>query len=505
MRVTSVISVLFASAFLFGAGASGEKICDHEVVLDSQGRLLPWTSYDHVLRGSFEFLKNCKTYPGKLGEDPLYLVTSKLTDDGQYMAKQNNQGSNVYYAAETLARYYAYSGDRAAFEPVRKLLDRVLMFHTPSDWAWPRVPRTQDDTPDGEYSDETSEPDKMCMVGHGYIRFFKLTGEKKYLDAAFEIAKTVFKNIGEGDENHSPLPFRVNLKTGAVLDPYTADIAMPLKFIDALIDAGAPDSASLAEKRDTLKNWLLKYPMNNYRWTGYYEDVKVDHENMTQHLPMETARYMLQRKELFPEWKTQVPALINWTRDRFAETRRHGAASVREQDGCDFEMSSHTARYASVVAEWCGETADAADREEARASLALATYSSFNKYSDGEKALNYTGIGYSCPWFSDSYYDYLPHIMDGMAQIPDMAPDNENHMLRSTSTITNIAYEKDKIAYSAYDKKGAELLRITFEPQVFADGKPLDQSKWTFGEFHGATNVLRIQREDASSVEIKAK
>ena len=129
------IAVTVASLTLLMSASQAENLCDHEVVLDEQGRLLPWTSFDRILRGSMEYIKHCPTAPTKFGDDPWYLITSKLTEEGGFTRNQNNQAGNVYYAVETLARYYAYSGDRAAVEPIRKLVDRVLMYHTPDDWA----------------------------------------------------------------------------------------------------------------------------------------------------------------------------------------------------------------------------------------------------------------------------------------------------------------------------------------------------------------------------------
>ncbi|MCX5757834.1 MAG: hypothetical protein NTU83_04885 [Candidatus Hydrogenedentes bacterium] len=382
-----------------------------------------------------EYVKHCFTARSKFGDDPWYLVTSSLTPETKFKYNQNNQGSNVFYAVETLARYYAYSGDHDAFKFVRLLVDRVLLYHTPGDWAWAHVPRTQDDTPDGQYTDETSEPDKMCMAGSGYIRFYKLTGERKYFDAAQGIARTIVKHMREGNADKSPLPFRVNLKTGEIIEPYTANMVAAVAFFDALIALGDTQSGSLPEKRAALWRWILEYPMTNYRWSGYYEDVKKDvNNNLNQQIPMETARYMMRLRDDASDWRTHVPALLEWVRNRFGKTKRFGATSICEQDGCFYEMSSHTARYASVAALWYGFTGKPEDREEARASFAVATYSAFSKYSEGDRAVNYVGLGYARPWFSDSYVDYLPHIIDGMAEMPDMAPDNENHINKSWPT-----------------------------------------------------------------------
>ena len=498
----SWVLIMFA-AMAAGSDAWCEQLCDHEVVLDAQGRLQPWTSYDHIIRGSMEYIKHCRTEKTAFGDDPWYLITSKLNEDGSFKRNQNNQGSNAYYAVETLARYYAYSGDRAAFDSVRLLLDRILKYHTPADWAWPRVPRTQDDSPDGEYTDDHSEVDKIAMVGSAYIRFYKLTGERKYLDAALDIAKTVAPHVAAGDAEHSPLPFRVNLKTGGVLDAYTSNMVAVVMFFDAVIES-AGGNAEYGAKRDALWRWIIEYPVANNRWSGYYEDVKTDALNLNHQMPVDTARYMLRHPDRVPDFKQRAPALLSWVRDRFGKTQRFGATSIREQDCCFKEMSSHTARYAAVVALWYGVSGDPKDREEARASFALATYSAFSKYSQGDRAVNYVGVGYVNPWFSDSYFDYVPHILDGMAELPDLAPENADHILGSTSSITDIAYAPGRIEYTAADPAGSEILRITFTPRVLAEGKPLDASSWDYGEFRGVRGLLRIRREDVRHVVVEA-
>ena len=95
---------------------AADKLCDHEVVLDKDGRLLPWTSYDNVIKWSMNYIKHCPTTPTKFGDDPWYLVTSKLTAKAEFIRNQNCQGSHAYWGVETLTRYYAYSGDAEAIK-----------------------------------------------------------------------------------------------------------------------------------------------------------------------------------------------------------------------------------------------------------------------------------------------------------------------------------------------------------------------------------------------------
>jgi len=498
---TWVIVILLASN-AFGA----EKLCDHEVVLAPDGRLLPWTSFDNVITWSMNYIKRCPTTRTRFGDDPWYLVTSKLTEEAEFLANQNCQGSEAYWAVETLTRYYAYSGDEDALPAVKLIMDRLLYYHTPARWAWPNVPRTQDNSPDGEWTDETGAPDKMCMVGVAYIKFYKLTGDEKYLNAARRIAATVAAHVGRGDARRSPLPFRVNLKNGRVITPYTAHMVAPVIFFDEIIRLGETDNGRYEAVRDLLWQWVLAYPVRNNEWSCYYEDIPGHRVNKNQQIPMETARFMLRRPEMDPEWKEHVPALLAWVKNRLGKTERYGATSIREQDHCNVEMSSHTARYASIAAKWFGATGDPAYREEARASFALATYSAYSKYSKDDMAVNYVGIGYVNPWFTDSYLDYLSHILEGMAELPEMAPADADHIIGTDSIVKKVLYQPGRIEYTTFEPSGNEILRITFHPRtVTADGKPLPAKDWRYGEYRGVPGVLRIHRDAAQNIVIIAE
>lgn len=503
MKKLSIVVVL---TLIVTWGRAQQMILDHEVVI-KDGKLMPWTDYNNVIIWSMNFLKNCPTHKSRFGDDPLYLVTSKLYKDGTFCYKQNNPGSNVYFGMETFKKYYAYTGDTAALIPVRKLIKRVAVYHTPDDWIWANVPRTQDDTPDGEYTDEWSGVDKICMVAIGYLNYYKFTGEKDYFDKAENITRTILQHIQPGNEKKSPLSFMVNLKTGEILDSYCSNMILAVQLFDEMLQIGSStlDKNELKNNRSLLWQWILDYPMKNNSWSGYYEDVVTNHSNLNQQNPMETARYILNHPGIDPDYKTHVPALINWVENRFGQVKHYGATSIKEQDSCFREMSSHTARYASVVAKWYGVCQDENVREEARASFALSTYSAYNRYSKDQLSINYTGIGYIEPWFSDSYWDYLPHFFDGIAEMPEMLPQNENHIFYSSSVITGVNYTPQSILYQTYENSGTEKIKLTFKPIVLGDGKPLPEKDWHFGSYRGIENILIINRDGISQIEVKKK
>ncbi|NUN97999.1 MAG: hypothetical protein HUU16_17685 [Candidatus Omnitrophica bacterium] len=487
---------------------------DHEVVLDAGGRLMAWTTYERILVGSMNYIENCATEQTVHGQDPWFLITSKLNEDGSFRRNQNNQASNAYYAVETLRRYYPYTGDGLAQAPIRLLLDRVLEYRTPADWKWPDVPRTQDNSPDGVYDDETSEVDKICMVGIACLRFARMTGEEKYVEAAKRIAETVLAHVDTGDEERSPLPFRVNLKSGEVLDSYTAGMVFCSIFFDEVAALGGPQRDRCLAARDTLWEWVLRYPISNQRWSGYYEDVRNNRDNLNQQIPLETARRMLERFDDRSEYAQHIPALIEWVRNRFGRTKRRGATSIREQDGCFEEMSSHTARYASVVAGWwalCEQRGlldperRAALYEEARSSFALCTYSTWSKHSIGDRALNYVGLGYIDPWFSDSYFDFLPHLLDGLAFLPSLNAPGQVRLLRSTDTMRQVEYKDGGMTYETVSDTGEEWLLCPFSPRLESGGVEVPKDRWIHGPWLGAEKILRLRRAGERSVTLSPR
>ena len=271
LSMTFIVSLCMAQVPQIPVGPNGlpepeqkqhhQMIMDHQVKLKDR-KLQSWTSYDTIFRYTINFLKYCPTIDTPNGKLPYYLVTSAFNSDGSFRKNQNNQGGNAYFAMKTFKRYYAYTGDRDALIPVTRLVEQIAKYITPSDFAWPGMPRTQDDSPDGIYDDEKGEPDKACMVAIAYIDYARFTGEKKYFDMAETMTKTLLKYIVAGNEKESPLPFRVNMHTGAVMDPYCSDMIMAVNLLDELLASNTTlDRQELQQKRQMVIDWIMKYPM----------------------------------------------------------------------------------------------------------------------------------------------------------------------------------------------------------------------------------------------------
>ena len=210
--------------------------------------------------------------------------------------------------------------------------------------------------------------------------------------------------------------------------------------------------------------WITKYPLINNIWKGYFEDIRLDLENANrdQLSPLETARYLLEYPDVDPNWKTTVPGLIDWVHDTFGAQPYFSAIAIHEQKFCYFVMGSHTARFAALCAKWYEVSGDVKYRELAIRSLNWASYMA-NENGTVTVGVDHPDYYNQC-WFTDGYFDYVPHFIDVMAAIPELAPADSDHMLSSSTVIREIKYQPYQICYKTFDLTGCQRLKITFEP-----------------------------------------
>lgn len=486
-------------------------INEHEILQDKHENLEPWTSYDKVVWLAMDFIKHCPV--DEKTNLPWYLAYSCFwTDPIRPTIWPDNPAGKFAWAVTTLLKYYPYSGDAAHIEIVRSMLDRLIEYRVPAQWDWGNAPyaSAQPGTgvyfgarADGEYA---TEPDKVAQVGRALVDFYEMTGEEKYLLSAKECAGVLVRHMIPGDETHSPVPFRVSVQDGRVIEAYTSDMIPLVRLFDELIRLGCKEYQS---PRDQVFEWIKKYPIKNQLWKGYFEDIRLDVENANrdQLSPLETARYLLQNPQADAGWKTTVPGLINWVKDTFGAQPFFSAIAIHEQKFCYFVMGSHTARFASLCANWYEASGDEKYRDLAVRSLNWATYMAC------ENGTVTVGVDhpdyYNQCWFTDGYFDYVPHFIDAMASIPELAPADSDHLLRSSTVIREINYQPYLIRYQTFDPQGSQLLKLTFEPtQVVCGDQPLPrhsiqavQPGW---HFDAQTRVLTVHHS-SPNIQISAR
>jgi len=515
----------------------------HAVRLDSQGKLLAWyqpeknLGYDQVLRLGWDFIEHKVPDDTRDGTGlKIYLINSVYdpkTLQGIYW--QHNPA--MVYAAfvDSLMGWYPYSGDEQAVKAVRGMLDYQLAHGTtPADWDWSGVPfaTSCDDQRDYGRCIENLprefyggiETDKVGELGTGYVLFYEMSGERKYLEAAIRCAEALARHVRPGDAEHTPWAFRVDARTGVTLalEEYGGDVAGPLRLFEELIRLQAGNVASYRGAHDSALKWLLEFPLNHEsrawnKWSGFFEDIPHHPDDVNQLTPMMAAYYILAREdpaEVDPQWMSHIGRLLDWVRIKLGRGPFFGALAIDEQTTPDASFGccsragqgDHTARWAAINALFFEKTRDGQAREDAFRSLNYGTYFAG---SDGRIAC--CGVDYLEPyWFSDGYADYLRHYQWAMGAVPEFAPAGANHLLRSSSVVQRVHYAAHSIDYRTFDAAATEVLRLAFKPaHVTADGAALGlrndtrEAGFTLQPLTGGDWVLRIHHSSSGDIHIQ--
>jgi hypothetical protein len=503
-------------------------IAGRPVQLDAQGKLLPWpmphnTGYSyssHVLT-QWTILwdqYNRQRLPYHYCCFDFDRTTFEMTPDPHWV---NSTGYLRAMMEGFIERLYPYTGDQRTLTFLESLVDYELDNGlTPEGYAWSQVPYASADPGATHYSgwsqmgQDYLEPHVVGEDGYGYLRLYEMSGNARYLQAAIRCADALVKNYRRGDENRSPWAVRVYARDGAEnakdFGTYSSNVIEPIMLFDELIRLGQGDVTGYTRVRSEAWDWFLKYPVAKDIWVGYFEDTAARMENMNQVIPLEFARYVLLHPDKDPQWREHVRHVIEWvkTTPKWPKYIVHGATVTTEQgDGKQFCCNlpneccdSHTSRLAAVEALYFAMTGDAEYREAAFRSYNWVTY--FQGLSARAHA-PFTGQW----WFTDEFSDGPRRLMDAFWAVPEWAPEDESHLLGSTSVITRISYGKASVTYSTFDTQSSEVLRLNFVPQaILADGKPMvrrsnrDQPGYTFDD---STKVLRIHHTEARNIDIQ--
>ena len=420
-----------------------------------------------------------------------------------------------------IERLYPYIGDPNTIVYLQDLIDYELENGlTPEGYAWERVPYPSANPGDIRYTgwsvhgEDYVEPHVVGEDGYGYLRFYEMTGNTKYLAAAIRCANALAKNYKPGDADHSPWPVRCYARDGKLdgpgMGPYSANVVEPIMLFDELLRLNQGDRNEYERVRHGAWEWLQQYPMKNNVWVGYFEDVKPSMENMNQVIPLEYARYVLLNPDKDPEWQEHARKLIDWvkTTPKWPKYVVHGATITNEQGNgktycCNLPnecCDSHTSRLAAVEALYYAKTGDAAYKEQAFRSFNWVTY------FQGMPENGHTPFGLQW-WFTDEFSDGPRRLMDGLWAEPEWAPSDESHLLGSSSVVTKISYGRGSVTYSTFDSSSTDVLRLNFHPDsVTAGGRKLDQRadlKEDGYLLDAAKNIIRIRHAQSKDIDIQ--
>lgn len=484
---------------------TSEKLLYHQIITDESGNILPWyssdlgKSYDFVINATWNFWDTMRTDKNGL---PYYMNHQVWRPD--FNDRRGVGGDQFAMALSSWNLLYGYSGNEAVKEEMKFIADYYLTHSlSPADAAWPNIPYPYNTLIySGIYDGDMvigpgfTQPDKAGSFALELVKLYKMTNttsypnitDKRYLDAAVNIANTLAAKIVDGDEKNSPLPFKVNALSGEIgklknnsgngqeeqLSSYTSNWSCTMELFLNLIELKVGETWKYEAAFNILLYWMKNYPLKTNKWGPFFEDIPGWSD--TQINAITFAQFMMNHQEYFPHLKTEVQGIFDWVYKTLGnkEWEKYGVVVVNEQTAYQTPGNSHSSRQASAELQFVALSGDKSMVTNAIRTLNWATYmvdnDGKNRYPRDEN------------WLTDGYGDYVRHYLRAMAWMPELAPADQNHLLGSTSVIQLMEYppaigkfwgsdvpadriKKTLINYRTFDLKATEIFRLTQKPE----------------------------------------
>lgn len=539
------IILILTAVFLSGStlfAQEKEMLIYHPIQTDKQGHILPWynenpgKSYDHVMDLVWNFWDKMRMDPNGL---PYYM--NHQVWNASFNDPRGIGGDQFAMALSSWRLYYAYTGNERVKANMFFLADYYLSHgFSPGNALWPNIPFPYNTLVySGKYDGDmrngkdVAQPDKAGSFGLELLRVYKMSSgfnfeaNSQYLEGAIRIANTLANHLKEGNADYSPLPFKVNVYSGGMVllrshdftrtwidtAGYTTNWAPTMQLFLDLMAMHKGDTLAYAKGFNMLLAWMKNYPMKNNKWGPFFEDV--DWWSDTQINAMTFARFIMEHREYFPDWKDDVQKIIRWVHATFGNDKwkKYGVMVTNEQTVYQAPANSHSSRQAADELLYVSLTGDSSMYANAVRELNWATYmvdfDGKNRFPGDE------------PWLTDGYGDYVRHFLRAMDAIPSLAPPGEDHILSSTSVIQQADYEgflkkffglnfdkvdssKVKLFYRTYDPEGTEKIWLKRKPSaVLLENAPMKECKTGEGyEWKPMTGggLLVVRREKGLGV-----
>jgi hypothetical protein len=227
--------------------------------------------------------------------------------------------------------------------------------------------------------------------------------------------------------------------------------------------------------------WIKTYPLATNKWGPFFEDIETAAYSDTEINADTMASYILEH----PDWDRNVVAqaggILGWSMQRLGNHsfEKVQVVPINEQTVYLVPGNSHTSRHASVELLYCEKSGDCATRGQAVRRLNWATYS---VDADGKNRYPNDDI-----WLTDGYGDYVRHYLRAMASFPELAPKDQDHLLRTSSVIRHIRYSPAEISYQKFDARSVERLKLAASIPKSVEGGTM--------QWDSSQKVLTIQSQ----------
>ncbi len=534
------IYLLFGSPFVLRATAAMEmeNYYAHKTVQDEHGVIAPWSKgqngpLDTRLRIAVEVLKR---YPW-VGKDkavmaaPDFVYNShwSIKDDGTILIPPTTDwmcgdlGQRAWSIIQGLTGYYRYSSDPIALVYIPLTADYILDYaQTPPDHDWPLFPIS---TPTRGKIYGKCDPrartqlDLCALVGREIVRAYKLTGDKRYFDAAKHWGD-VFAEKCNFDPTLPPWNRYTHPEVVGWSDELTGTTTIICEFLDELIALGYTGKDRMIVKardagRRYVQNEMLPRWIENDIWARQYWDW--DNPVICGIVSM-CGDYIMAHPEAFGNWKTDLRNILTLIMNRngadpgsMGNVYSGAWAWPESCTCCGLSLSYNQYTAAPTLLRYAVLASDDQIYEIGRRMMIMATYDS---RENGVVKDGLTGSAVATGEWSNLAHPWpLCQVVEAMSWTPDLfGPKRENHVMRSTSVVNNVVYSKNEITYSTFDAphKTVDVVRLAFRPNsITADGKALSQlpnlmnNGYTLQELPQGDWIANIRHDGATRIVVK--
>jgi hypothetical protein len=196
---------------------------------------------------------------------------------------------------------------------------------------------------------------RASWLAISFVDLYAVTRHEPHLDYARHIADTTVK-FQNADGS---FPYRVNPRTGAVVEQYNCSAMEFVELAEKLEPFGHDDRRALAAQRAL--DWMLACVCTTHNWKAAYEDVGETrfYSNLSQMPVLPLIRYLCRHKDEDPEYLPKAVELNRWVEDQFvafgpddeASPVRVKGPQVFEQFLCWRPMDGHTANWILALIE----------------------------------------------------------------------------------------------------------------------------------------------------------
>jgi hypothetical protein len=154
---------------------------------------------------------------------------------------------------------------------------------------------------------------RASWLGISFVDLYKTTGNRAYLDYARHIADITVKFQKEDGS----FPYRINPKTGVVVEDYTCAAIEFVALVDALKPFDFDQKRSMAAQKAL--DWTLAYVCHTTNWKAIFEDVFPwpAYSNLSGFETQILICYLCRHKDEDPTYLPLARRLNRWLEDQF--------------------------------------------------------------------------------------------------------------------------------------------------------------------------------------------